>query len=144
MKKFIAALFTLIFFTCPAYADEGGITVNINGTNLAFEVPPQIIEDRVMVPMRGIFEALGASVNWYEESSLIISTKGADIISMQVGSDKIVVHNVITNESSVYTMDVPPLIIDGSTLVPIRAVSESMGCTVDWDGDTTTVTITAE
>lgn len=129
---------------CPAYADESEITININGTKLVFDVPPQIIEDRVMVPMRGIFEALGASVNWYEESSLIISTKGADIISMQVGSENIVVHNIITNESSVYTMDVPPLIIDGRTLVPIRAVSESMGCTVDWNGDTATVSITAE
>jgi hypothetical protein len=65
LKRFAVQLFCFLFsiliFITPAYA-ENAITVTIDGNALAFDVPPQLIGGRTMVPMRIIFEALGASV----------------------------------------------------------------------------------
>lgn len=60
---------------------------------------------------------------------------------MRVGSTDLLVSDFNSSDKNI-VLDVVPQIVDGRTLVPVRAVSEALGCTVEWDGETRTVTIT--
>lgn len=119
--------------TTPSVSD---ITVKLNGNALTFDVAPQIINDRTMVPMRKIFESMGATVNWDETTRTITSTKGDTTIVMTVDNATMTVNGVAV------TLDSAPQIVNDRTLVPVRAIAESFGSTVDWDGATKTVSIT--
>ena len=149
MKKifaFLAALaMTVSAFGTIVLADENpnpdAVTVLINGVELSSDVPAQIIGDRTMVPMRAIFETLGANVSWIEDKQAIIATKGPTLMAMKIGVNTLSM-STIGGEDKNVTLDVPPQIVNDRTLVPARAISEALGCTVGWDGDTRTVTIT--
>lgn len=103
------------------------ITVFYNGSKLTFDTVPVIEKGRVLVPMRTIFEALGAEVIWDGNSKSITSNKGETKIVLNVGSNKA----MINDGSS--TLEVPPKIVNGRTLVPLRFISESFGTEVLWD-----------
>ena len=100
------------------------------------DVPAQIINDRTLVPLRSIFEALGASVSWDGENKIVTAVKGDIIITIQIGNKTM---NVNSRQKE---LDVPAQIIDNRTLVPARAISEALGCQVDWDSGSKTVYIT--
>jgi len=131
----ISLILTVSLITIPAMADEG-IKVQLNGVQLTFDVPPQIINSRTMVPMRKIFEALGATVDWDSTTQTITAMTDDTEITMQINKTEMSV-----NEKTV-TLDAPPQIVDGRTLVPVRAVAESFDATVKWDDKTQTVSIT--
>ncbi len=145
MKK-VLALLLVVLMVLPmcVFAQEGEITVEINGQALVFDVPPQLINDRTMVPMRAIFESLGATVEWEEVGQVIIATRNADIITMQIGSPNLIVQNVISGDKKVVELDVPPQVINDRTLVPVRAIAESLNAQVDWVDATQTVVITTK
>ncbi len=117
----------------PAMADD--ITVLLDGNAIEFDVAPIIENDRTLVPLRAIFEALGAQVEWDGENETVTSAKGNNICVLQIGGKMFV--NGVEKE-----LDVPAKIVEDRTLVPLRAVSEAYECKVDWNGDTRTVTIT--
>ena len=138
MKKFLLALLIVItVFTAsvlPASASED-ISVTFNGNYLNFDVEPQIIDGRVMVPMRTIFESFGAKVKWDNKDTKITATKGDTTIVMYVGS-----RTMRVNDKTV-RLDVAPQIVDGRTLVPVRAISEALNATVIWESEISTVII---
>ena len=112
------------------------IKVTVDGEVLTFDQPPIIENGRTLVPLRAIFEAMGAEVGWDEESQTVTSVMGDIAISLQIGSD------TLYRNGEEITLDVPAQIVGGRTLVPARAVAESFGATVDWDDVTRTVIIT--
>jgi len=114
----------------------GEISVTVDGAALQFDVSPQIIDGRTMVPLRVVFEALDAEVNWLSDTQTITATRNHVTVAMQVG------HAVISVNGYDVELEVAPLIINGRTLVPFRAVAESFGVDVDWDDITQTVIIT--
>lgn len=116
----------------PALA---GIRVQLNGQEVAFDVPPRIDNGRTLVPLRAIFEALGAEVNWDGQARKVIATRGATVISLPVGASTASINGKPVN------LEVPARIVDGRTLVPLRFVSEALGAQVSWDGATQTVSI---
>ncbi|NEU31793.1 copper amine oxidase N-terminal domain-containing protein [bacterium LRH843] len=116
----------------------GEINVIIDGEWLAFEQPPTIINGSTLVPMRAIFEKLNASVVWNGQTKSITATKGTTKISLTL--DK----NTATKNGKAMTLDTPPKLINGHTMVPIRFVSESLGADVKWDGASKTVFITSK
>ena len=118
-----------------AYQAPPGISVKISGQDVNFDVPPQIINDRTMVPMRAIFEALGYSVDWNEQDRRITAVKNGSNITMQADSTAMYYNDELIN------LDTAPVIINDRTLVPVRAVSESSGYAVKWDEDSRTVYI---
>lgn len=136
----LSLLLAFICVTTAVAADE--IAVIINGTVIEFDVPPQIIGDRTMVPMRVTFESLGAKIEWIGDMRLALATYGTSVISMRIGESDFTVTNVVTNETKVIPLDVPAQIVDGRTLIPLRAVSEALGKKVEWNGSTRTATIT--
>jgi len=120
----------------PILQATPNISVHLEGEPLVFDVPPQLINGRTMVPMRTIFEALGAQVNWHAASQTATGTRDDTEISLTIGSS-----SAIVNERTV-TIDQPSVVINGRTLVPVRFIAESFGVNVDWDAATRTVTIT--
>lgn len=138
MKK-IASLTMVVVLLLGMFAfnvsAQENVSVYIDGTKIEFDVQPQIINGRTMVPMRKIFEELGAVVDWDNSTQTAIGTKGSTTIKISI-NDYTLYKNGIPN-----VLDVPAQLIDSRTLVPIRAISESFGCNVDWDENTNSVYI---
>ena len=114
---------------------QQGISVEVNGEKLSFEQEPVIIGGRTLVPLRAIFVSLGATVDWEQATKTAIAKKGNDIIKISIGS------NELNKSGAVKELDVPAKLINSSTMVPARAVSEAFGASVDWDEKTRTVKI---
>lgn len=112
------------------------VDVVINGKMLETDVSAQIVDSRTLVPVRSIFEALGASVSWDAENQMVTASRDNTYIVLRIGN------NVMNVNSKETVLDVPAQIIDGRTMVPARAVSEALGCTVQWDGESRRVNIT--
>ncbi|WP_010243509.1 stalk domain-containing protein [Acetivibrio cellulolyticus] len=115
--------------------NNGSILVLVDGKSVNFDVEPMIINGRVIVPLRAIFEALGADVEWDDKTKTVIATQEAKVISLKVGSTTA----YINNESM--ELDVPAVVYNGRTLVPVRFISESFGYDVEWKDSSRTVTI---
>ncbi len=112
------------------------ISVYLNDKELYFDVAPRIIDGRTMVPMRSVFENLGAEVLWYEDTGIIMGKKNDSTIIMQI-DDKLLV-----SDNEVIKLDVAPLVVNDRTLVPLRAVAESLNVNVEWDETKNRVIIT--
>lgn len=111
------------------------IKVFVNGEPVEFDVPPVIVDDRTLVPLRAIFEALGADVEWNGAARTVSARKDATEIRLTIGE------NVMYVNQSAASLDVPARLIDDRTMVPIRAISEAFRCTVNWNGDEKIITI---
>ena len=122
--------------TTPQPTTPQDINVIVNGTALTFDQPPVVVDGRTLVPLRAIFEALGAEVKWEQSTQTVTAVRGDATITMQIGS------NILKRNRENIELDVPAQIIGGRTLVPARAVAESFGAEVLWDASTRTVTIT--
>ena len=125
------ALFVVSPMTVRA-ADE--IRVVLDEQTLRFDVAPQIINGRTMVPVAPIFEAFQAQVIWDSATQTITAHKvsGGEVV-MTIGNLMFSVNGIEE------LMDTPPLIVDGRTLVPVRFVAQVFNTEVVWDGDNNTV-----
>lgn len=133
MKKFIPIFLAALLISTSASADS--VTVLLDGEKLECPVEPFITEGTTFVPMRAIFEALGASVKWNGTTRTVTSQKSDVKISVTIGSTEAYKNN------EAYTLAAAPMITDDYTMVPLRFVSESFGCSVYWDEASQTVTI---
>jgi len=111
--------------------------VVINKKQIDFDVPPVIQNQRLLVPLRAVFEELGAHVQWDGLTRTITAEKGEKIIYMSIDETKAVVNDSIT------TLEVPPIIKDNRTLIPLRFVSEALGADVGWNDRLKTAFITS-
>ena len=103
------------------------IKVDINGSPLQLDVAPQIVNGRTLAPLRAIFEALGATVQWNPADQSITAAKGNTTIKLQIGS------TTALNNGAQITLDAAPTIVNGRTLAPVRFVGEALGAQVSWD-----------
>ena len=153
MKKIVSILcmMSLLFsmLTVKVNASNDDIKVLVDGTELTFDVPPQIIDDYTMVPMRGIFEALGYDVVWDEENKQIVANRNSQFIIMTLDEKAYLnitggVKDMSKTDIQKYygkILDVKPQLVNGRTLVPLRAIAEDSGCVVKWNNNTRTITI---
>ena len=123
-----------------ASAEE--ITVKYDGQTVDFDVPAQIINDRTMVPMRKIFELFGSKVQWEQSTQTVTARKNSKTITMTIGSSDITKSDNDGTNAETTVSDAAPVVVDGRTLVPLRAISELLGLNVTWDDDSKTVDIT--
>ncbi|MCL2217516.1 MAG: copper amine oxidase N-terminal domain-containing protein [Defluviitaleaceae bacterium] len=140
-KKLLAVtlVFMLVFSLAPGMVlADNGITVTIDGQ--AVEFPggqgPVIVDSRTLVPIRGVFEALGFEVDWDGDTQTAVITNADYELRITINEDVFTVNGVN------YTLDVHAQLIGGRTMVPIRLPLEAVGIDLDWDGDTRTVLIT--
>ena len=115
------------------------IRVFVVGQRVEFDVPPTIIDNRTLVPMRAIFEALNANVEWNEYDQSVTAERWGITIWMQIDNPRVRV------SSAIYTgyidLDVTPRIIENRTFVPLRVVAETLDANVSWVGEVRTVFI---
>jgi len=141
MKKRIisfAMLLLLVLTLIPStviYANDT-IFVTINGENVDFpDQAPVIIDGRTLVPVRGVFQALGFTVGWSRVTQQVTLTKNNYTVVLTIGS------SAFTTNGKNHILDVPAQIINDRTMLPIRAVIESVGYNIDWDEAARTVVI---
>jgi alpha-tubulin suppressor-like RCC1 family protein len=115
--------------------DINTIKVDLDGKELAFDQPPVLIDNRTMVPLRKIFEALGASINWDQSTSTVTATKGQIVVKLTIGS------NVAYVNDKEVTLDSAAVVVNARTLVPVRFIGSSFGAKVTWDDITKSVVI---
>ena len=113
----------------------------IDGTVLAAPVEPYIAEDITMVPMRSIFEALGAEVEWNEAERTVTARKDGITVKLTIDSAAVTV-TAADGSVSELTAESPAVIVDDHTMIPARLIAESLGCGVEWDSAAETVYIT--
>lgn len=142
MKKILSLLISIVMvismFGAIALADDESIGIEIYGREVKFDVMPVNINGRVLVPLRGIFETLGAKVSWDDATKTVNATREDTSISLTIDKNVAVV-----NDKEV-SLDVPATIIESRTLVPVRFVSEALGEKVDWIDSTKTVVIVSK
>ena len=115
---------------------EEAPVVKVNDTILGFETPPVTESDRTLVPMRFLFEQLGAEVTWDEATETATAVKANTTINFSIDNTTATVNGAET------VMDVPARLVGDKTMVPLRFLSEEMGYTVEWDEETRMATIT--
>ncbi len=105
---------------------QQAIRVYIDGRLVNFDVPPTSVQGRVLVPLRGVFEQLGATVDYDARSQHIVAIRGAQTVELTIGSRQARV------SGAPRLLDVPAFTINGRTMVPLRFISESLGASVQW------------
>lgn len=116
--------------------ESNKISVFVNQKQLVFPVPPLLENGTTIVPMREIFEALGAEVKWDQATRTVTALKGKTTVKLTIGSTKASIG------SQTVELSQAAKIIQGKTFVPLRFVSEALGAKVEWDGKTKVIKIT--
>jgi len=136
MKKLLTILILVILaLSGTSFGMDAAVNVNLNGTELQFDVNPTIINGRTMLPVKVIFEALGLNVEWDPNTRTVSGHKDDVFITLKI-DDKI----AIVNGKNVI-LDSPATVINNRTLVPLKFIAESTGASVTWDGTSRTVLI---
>lgn len=112
-----------------------GIKVFVNDNLVEFDVQPMLINDRTMVPMRAIFEVLGAKVSWNNNTQTAKGELDGTTIEIAIGATQ------MYKNGKAIDLDSPAVIVNNRTLVPVRAIAEGFDCEVNWYGETKVVEI---
>jgi N-acetylmuramoyl-L-alanine amidase len=115
--------------------EPDGIKVTIDGKALAFDVPPQNINGRVLVPLRAIFEEMGAAIDYDPDTRTVTAIKGGTVVVLTIGDTSPTVNGAVV------AIDQPGVIVDGRTLAPLRFVAEAFSGTVVWEATSQTAAI---
>lgn len=149
---FSAALVIGLFGSVTAYGKTVDMNLFYNGKNHAYhaqevhisidgkaltptDMPAVIVEDRTLLPMRLIAQELGCEVTWNEETQQIFLVTDTDALVFPVG-EKTGYRN-----GQEFAMDVPPMIINDRTMMPVRALAEALQLSITWDDPSRTVNI---
>ena len=127
----LLVFFLLLSLAGPTYAagPEDPIKVCLDGTALVTDVDPVLQEGRTLVPFRAIGEALMAKVDWDESARMVTLTLGDKTVQLVIGDKTAYVNG------EAKTLDVPAMLVENRTMVPLRFISESLGASVQWSGE---------
>ncbi|KJS16349.1 MAG: copper amine oxidase [Peptococcaceae bacterium BRH_c4b] len=144
MKRLLTLPFILFFtlsgfFSLPALAQQPGneISVLVDGLPIVFDVKPVIQNGRTMVPFRALAEALNVRVAWNGTNQTVSAEKEKTSVRLQIGNK-----NAYCNGTAVL-LDMPPVLLTGRTLIPLRFFSEAFDCQVEWIEATKSIRITS-
>lgn len=119
-----------------AQAGVSEMPVFIKGNKIRFDVPPQIINDRAMVPVGKIAESMGSNVQWDPEARQVVFARGAKTIVLAIDND-----TALVNGQEV-KLDSPAVIVGDRTLVPLRFLAESLDIKVDYFNESKLIVVT--
>lgn len=129
-----ASILATTLLVAPPASAQTQISVQLNSNTLNLNPPAIERAGRVFVPLRGVFEQMGAMVVY--ENGQINATGHGHNVSLTIGSNQAVV------DGQNQTLDVAPFIIGASTYVPLRFLSQSLGAQVNWDNNNSVVELT--
>ncbi len=110
--------------------DDAPILVGYNRNNIDFEPygqEPVAVNNRILVPMRAIFETMGAEVNWDSDTNTVTAERDGVTISHVIGTNQLYVNGELKE------LDVESMVLNEHTMVPLRAIAESFNCDVNWN-----------
>jgi len=136
--KLSLVLIVLLLLIPLTQGSASQITIEVNGKVLKIDQAPVIENGRTLVPLRAIFEALGATVSYNSETQQIIGSKDNLKLELKVGSTAAYVNGEKTR------LDVPAKVIKGRTLVPLRFIGESLKADVKWDSKTQKISVNSK
>ena len=134
LRKAILCAVAAAAMSTACYAQD--INVSLNGNIVSFpNQQPVVVEGRTLIPLRGVFDNMGYSIDWDGETKTVTLKKNSDTLKIAIGQASIDVNGAST------AIDVPAQIINGSTMLPLRAIATATGAEVLWDADSKTATI---
>lgn len=144
MKRFeriaiftVTILVSIIAMTMLISAKSDGINVKVNGKTVSFpDQPPAVQNERTLVPVRFVAEALGYDVAWNQADNSAVIDDGKIVLYIGKKTAKI--------DGKSVTLDVASTVIHNRTMVPLRVVAETLNCSVDWISETNTVLVNAK
>ena len=129
---------------------ENNVKVVVDGSTVDYEDQKPIIEsDRTLIPVRGAFEAMGGKVEWDGDTQTVTvrNNTNTKIVKLTIGSDVMqtfTYKTLMDIDKEEIKLDVPAKLVNDRTMLPLRAVGEAMGASVEWDADTYTASITTK
>ncbi|HWD40457.1 MAG TPA: copper amine oxidase N-terminal domain-containing protein [Fimbriimonas sp.] len=130
-----AALLIAAGIITSSYGQEP-IRVVVNGGRIRFQgQQPIMSNDRVLVPLRGVLEHMGARVSWNPSNETVSAVKGYSDVKLRIGE------TTASIDGNPVSLDVPAQILNGSTMVPLRFVGEALGEDVQWQASRNLVNI---
>ena len=117
-------------------AEQTSISVYVNDNKVVFDQNPVIHGDMTLVPLRGVFEKLGAKVDWEQATQAVKIMKEDKTITLKKGSKDAFINNILQK------LDTEPQLLNNRIMVPLRFISETLDAKVDWNGATRTINIT--
>ncbi|WP_055106960.1 copper amine oxidase N-terminal domain-containing protein [Paenibacillus ihumii] len=138
-KLWVTILSALLIFPLvlqPQAHAAQAISIYINGVKLPTDQAPILVGSRAMLPLRAIFEALDAGVDWNHKTKTVTAWKDSTTVVLKINSKSATINN------QTVSLDVPAQNVKGRTMVPVRFVSEALGEDVVWDAASKTVYIT--
>jgi hypothetical protein len=133
----VAALATAAFPQAKVVVQEQ-LTITIDKNTVRTDVPPIMVQGRTLVPVRGVFNAFNAQINWLPAVQRVHVLSSTQEIWLRIG----VAHADVNDQ--LVPLDVPPMIYRGRTMVPLRFIAETLGATVSWDPNTQQITIVTQ
>ncbi len=134
--RILLIILLILALSSTAFAEP--IKVLINNQPLEVPVNPTTENDRTLVPLRAIFQALGANVQWDQNTRTVTGTRDDTVIKLQIDN------KIASINGKEVELDVPARIINNSTLVPVRFIAESLDADVKWDRESQTVLIKSD
>ena len=130
MRRFAAVLVAMIMIILcfsGITASAKSIILRVDFESVDTDVEPVIINDRTMIPVRALFEDLGAVVSWSDAERQVTIDYAGHVIVLQIDN------TVAKIDGVAKTLDVPATIVENRTFIPVRFVAENLGFTVKWD-----------
>lgn len=138
LNRIFLTLILVILFSNGVGLASKDMQITIDGMPLHTDVAPKLVNNRTLVPVRAIFEAVGAELDWDPHQNMVVATKDHINIKLIINAS----HAYVNDE--LITLDSPAIIVNNRTMVPLRFIAESLGGNVDWDSISRTVIITSE
>lgn len=133
LSRKVGFMLLLLFAFVSSAAFARGVTVCVDGEVISLDVAPAMRHGWIFVPLRGIFEKMGALVVFNPATRKVFARKGGRTVELKVGEPKAKING------RAYLMIVPAIELSGRTLVPLRFVSEALGASVNWNSSSATV-----
>ena len=134
MKKFFVTAAAVVMMSAACYAQDVNVSINGNMVNFPNQ-QPVVVDGRTLIPLRGVFDNMGYDIAWNGETKTVTLAKSGTTITVNIGESCYYLNG------TQHSIDVPAQIINGSTMLPLRAIGDASGCQVLWDADTKTATI---
>ena len=136
VRRLLAWMMVLSLLLMPALAQaETAVRLVVDGVEIETDVAPVLEENRTLVPIRAVTEALGFEVAWDPDTRTATLTRGETTIVLTADNPEVLVNG------EPVTLDVAPAIRSDRMMVPVRFVAEQIGLEVGWDQETMTVLI---
>jgi hypothetical protein len=121
-----------------AFAGDGELSLLVNNEPVLLDQSPVVEDGIVLVPLRGVFESLGATVSWDDETKTVFISYGENSVLLQINN------NHIFKNSETIALDIPAKIINDRTMITLNTVEIALNVSTNWDAQSNTVHIISE